>query len=51
VRLSHKDQELYIVPVKLENAGTYRCEATNELTKAYVEGNVTVIGKCIVMNC
>jgi len=51
VKLRHKNQELYIIPVKLEHAGTYRCVATNGPTEAHMEGKVTVKGKCIIMNC
>jgi len=42
VKLGHKKQELYIIPVKSEHAGTYRCVATNGLTEAHMEGKVTV---------
>ena len=51
VKLSHKNQELYIVRVKFEHAGTYRCVVTNGLTEAHMEGMVTVIGECIILNC
>jgi hypothetical protein len=42
VKLRHKNQELYIIPVKPEHAGTYRCVVTNELTQTHMEGKVTV---------
>jgi len=51
VKLRHKNQELYIIPVKPEHAGTYRCVVTNELTQTHMEGKVTVKGECIIMNC
>ena len=51
VKLRHKNQELYIIPVKFEDAGTYRCVTTNGLTEAHKEGKVTVKGECIIMNC
>ena len=51
VKLGHRKQELYIIPVKSEHAGTYRCVATNGLTEAHMEGKVTVKGECIIMNC
>jgi len=42
VKLGHRKEELYIIPVKSEHAGTYRCVATNGLTEAHMEGKVTV---------
>jgi len=51
VKLGHRNQELYIIPVKFEHAGTYRCVATNGLTEAHMEGNLTVKGECVIMNC
>lgn len=51
VKLGDSNQELNITSVKFEHAGTYRCVATNGLTEAHVEGNVTVEGECIIMTC
>jgi len=51
VKLGHRNQELYIIPVKSEHAGTYHCVVKNGLTEAHMEGKVTVKGECIIMNC
>jgi hypothetical protein len=49
--MSHRNQELLIIPVKLEHEGTYRCVAENGLTEAYMEGKVAVNGECIILYC
>jgi hypothetical protein len=51
VKLSHRNQELYLIPVKFEHKGRYCCVANNGLTEAHMEGNLTVKGEFIIMNC